>query len=111
MNRINSKKQKSREEHIEDVLVELEKNLTNFEITIQKKRYDNTRIRKEYQKLFQENKILNDKLNLIQKEKTMKNNKIKDNIKKNRKVKRKKRTNLLTKKVNPRKLLNKKLKN
>ena len=37
VNRINSKKQKSREEHIEEVLVELEKNLTNFEITIQKK--------------------------------------------------------------------------
>ena len=38
MNRIKRKKQKSREEHIEDVLVELQKNLSNFQITIQKKR-------------------------------------------------------------------------
>ena len=30
MNRINRKKQKSREEYIEDVLVELEKDLSNF---------------------------------------------------------------------------------
>ena len=30
MNRINRKKQKSREEYIEDVLVELENDLSNF---------------------------------------------------------------------------------
>ena len=30
MNRINRKKQKSREEYIEDILVELEKDLSNF---------------------------------------------------------------------------------
>ena len=30
MNRINRKKQKSREKYIEDVLVELEKDLSNF---------------------------------------------------------------------------------
>ena len=36
MNRINRKKQKSRDEHIEDVLVELEKDLPNFQITVQK---------------------------------------------------------------------------
>ena len=30
MNRINRKKQKSREEYIEDMLVELEKDLSNF---------------------------------------------------------------------------------
>ena len=43
MNRINRKKQKNREEDIEDMLEELEKDLPNFQITIQKK--DNTRIR------------------------------------------------------------------
>ena len=37
MNRINRKKQKNREEDIEDVLGELEKDLSNFQITIQKK--------------------------------------------------------------------------
>ena len=36
MNRI-GKKQKSREEHTEDALVELKKDLPNFQITIQKK--------------------------------------------------------------------------
>ena len=63
------KKQKSREEHIEDVLVELGKDLSNFQIIIQK--IDKTieeyvrllKITKqEYQKLFQENKILMDKI-------------------------------------------------
>ena len=45
MNRINKKKQKSREEHIEDVLAELENDLSNFQITIQKEnitQYKNT---------------------------------------------------------------------
>ena len=63
------KKQKSREEHIEDVLVELGKDLSNFQIIIQK--IDKTieeyvrllKITKqEYQKLFQENKISKDKI-------------------------------------------------
>ena len=36
MNRINRTKQKSREEHIEDMLVELEKDLSNIQITILK---------------------------------------------------------------------------
>ena len=79
MHRINMKKQKSKEKHIDDVLVELEKNLSNFQITIQKRKTRQQQVRllkltkQEYQKLFQENKILKDKLNLIQKLK--KNNK------------------------------------
>ena len=64
-----AKKQKSREEHIEDVLVELGKDLSNFQIIIQK--IDKTieeyvrllKITKqEYQKLFQEKKISKDKI-------------------------------------------------
>ena len=69
MNRINRKKQKSREEHTEDVLVELGKDLLNFQIIIQKK--DKTieeyvrllkLTKQEYQKLFQEYKISKDKI-------------------------------------------------
>ena len=67
MNRINRKKQKNREEDIEDVLGELEKDLSNFQITIQKKDktiQESVRLLKlANQKLFQENKILEDKLN------------------------------------------------
>ena len=67
MNRINRKKQKNREEDIEDVLGELEKDLSNFQITIQKKDktiQESVRLLKlTNQKLFQENKILEDKLN------------------------------------------------
>ena len=67
MNRINRKKQKNREEDIEDVLGELEKDLSNFQITIQKKdktMQESVRLLKlTNQKLFQENKILEDKLN------------------------------------------------
>ena len=37
MNRINRKKQKSREEHTEDVLEKLKKDLPSFQIAIQKK--------------------------------------------------------------------------
>ena len=66
MNRINRKKQKNREEDIEDVLGELEKDLSNFQITIQKKDktiQESVRLLKlTNQKLFQENKILEDKL-------------------------------------------------
>ena len=50
------------------------------------------KLTKEYHKLFQENKILKDKLNLIPKEKN-KQQQIKDNIRNSWKVKRKKRTN------------------
>ena len=64
MNRINRKEQKSREEHIEDVLEKLKTDLPSFQIAIQKKRQDNTRMlrllkltKQEYQKLFQEKKI------------------------------------------------------
>ena len=48
--------------------------------------------KQEYHKLFQENKILKDQLNLIPKEKN-KQQQIKDNIRNSWKVKRKKRTN------------------
>ena len=68
MNR-KTKKGKTREEQIEEVLLFLEKNLTNFQVTIDKR--DETiqeyiRLLKltkiEYQKLFNENKILKEKL-------------------------------------------------
>ena len=61
------------------MLVELEKDLSNFQITIQKK--DKTiqeyvrllkLTKQEYQKLFQENEILKDKLNLIRKDENYK---------------------------------------
>ena len=64
------------------MLVELEKDLSNFQITIQKK--DKTiqeyvrllkLTKQEYQKLFQENEILKDKLNLIRKDKNYKKKK------------------------------------
>ena len=45
------------------MLIELEKDLSNYQIAMQK---EDKRIQ-EYQNLFQENKILKDKLNLIQK--------------------------------------------
>ena len=67
MNRINRKKQENREEDIEDVLGELEKDLSNFQITIQKKdktiQESDRLLKLTNQKLFQENKILEDKLN------------------------------------------------
>ena len=59
------KNQKTNEQHIEDVLAELEKDLANFQLTVRKK--DKTiqeyiRLLKltnaEYQKLFEENKVL-----------------------------------------------------
>ena len=68
MNR-KTKNVKTREEQIEEVLLFLEKNLTNFQVTIDKR--DETiqeyiRLLKltkiEYQKLFNENKILKEKL-------------------------------------------------
>ena len=74
MNRIYRKKQKGREEHIEDMLIKLEKDLSNFQIAIQKKDktiQESIRLLKltkqEYQNLFQKNKVLKDKLNLTQK--------------------------------------------
>ena len=74
MNRIYRKKQKGREEHIEDMLIKLEKDLSNFQIAIQKKDktiQESIRLLKltkqEYQNIFQKNKILKDKLNLTQK--------------------------------------------
>ena len=68
MNR-KTKKVKTREEQIEEVLLFLEKNLTNFQVTIDKrdeKIQEYIRLLKltkiEYQKLFNENKILKEKL-------------------------------------------------
>ena len=56
------------------MLIELEKDLSNFQIAIQKKDktiQESIRLLKlakqEYQNLFQKNEILKDKLNLIQK--------------------------------------------
>ena len=73
------KKHKTREQHIEDVLVDLEKDLANFQLTFQKK--DKTiqehfmllkLTKQEYQKLLQENKLLKERINLIEKEKIVK---------------------------------------
>ena len=75
------KKLKTREQHIEDVLVELEKDLANFQLTVQKK--DKTiqeyiqllkLTKQEYQKLFQENKLLKERRYSIEKEKNCKEN-------------------------------------
>lgn len=71
MNKINKKNpQKTREQHIEDVLIDLEKSLPNFQLTIQKKDkaiQEYARLlnltKLEYQKPFQENKILKEKIN------------------------------------------------
>ena len=73
MNR--KKQQKTREEHIEEVLAELEKDLSNFQFTIQKKDkvlQEYVKLLKiikiEYQKLFNENEILKEKLEATEKE-------------------------------------------
>ena len=77
-------KEKTREQYIEDVLVELKKNLANFQLTAQKR--DKTI--QEYirllnltnsknQKLFEENKILKEKIEAFEKEKNIKRQKIK----------------------------------
>lgn len=71
MNKINKKNpQKTREQHIEDVLIDLEKSLPNFQLTIQKKDkaiQEYVRLlnltKLEYQKPFQENKILKENIN------------------------------------------------
>ena len=79
MNKINKKNpQKTREQHIEDVLIDLEKSLPNFQLTIQKKDkaiQEYVRLLKltklEYQKLFQENKILKEKINSPERKRTI----------------------------------------
>ena len=74
-----SKKQKTREQYIKDVLVDLEKDSANFQLTVQKK--DKTiqeyvrllkLTKQECQKLFQENKLLKERINSIEKEKKCK---------------------------------------
>ena len=71
--------QKTREQHFKDVLVDLEKDLANFQLAFQKK--DKTiqeyirllkSTKQEYQKLFQENKLLKERINSIEKEKNVK---------------------------------------
>ena len=73
------KKKKTKEQHIEDVLVELEKGISNFQVMIQKK--DKTiqgymRLLKltkvEYQKLFHKNKTLKEKIEAIEKKRNIK---------------------------------------
>ena len=75
------KTQKTREQHFKDVLVDLEKDLANFQLAFQKK--DKTiqeyirllkSTKQEYQKLFQENKLLKERINSIEKEKKCKKN-------------------------------------
>ena len=70
------KNQKTREQHIKDVLVDVEKDLANFQLTVQKIDkiiQEHVRLLKltkqEYEKLFQENKLLKERLNSIEKEK------------------------------------------
>ena len=88
MNR-KTKKVKTREEHIEEVLLDLGKDLLNFRLTIDKR--DKTiqeyvRLLKltkiEYQKLFNENKILKEKLEKTERKKNKSKNK--ENIEKKR---------------------------
>ena len=74
-------KQKIREQHIEDVLAEIEIDFANLQLTVQKK---DKRIqehvrplkltKQEYQKLFEENKLLKERINSIEKEKIVKKN-------------------------------------
>ena len=73
------KKKKTREQHIEDVLVDLEKDIANFQLTVQKKGktiQEYVRLlkltKREYQKLFQENKLLKERINSIGKENIVK---------------------------------------
>ena len=81
------KTQKTREQHIKNVLVAVEKDLANFQLTVQKIDkiiQEHVRLLKltkqEYEKLFQENKLLKERLNSIEKEKLKKKLQIKDNI-------------------------------
>ena len=80
MNRLNKKKQKTREQHKEDGLVELDKDFQNFQLAFQKKDraiQEHVRLLKltksVYQKLFVENKILKEKINTFEKERQIKN--------------------------------------
>ena len=91
MIQINNKKTpKTREQHIEDVLTDLEKNLSNFQLSLQTK--DKTikeyvRLinftKTKYQKFFNRNRQLKEKIILLEKEKSNLNNKKEQIIKKN----------------------------
>ena len=81
-------KQKNREQHFEDVLFDIEKDLANFQLTVKKKK-DKTKqeyvrllklTKQEYQKLFQESKLLKERINSIEKEKFFKILQKNDNI-------------------------------
>ena len=72
---------------MEDIIVDLEKVLANFQLTVQKK--DKTiqeyvrllkLTKQEYQKLFQGNKLLKERINSIEKEKIVKKLQKEDNI-------------------------------
>ena len=78
---ISRKNQKTREQHIEDVLVDLAKYLANCQLlvkkedkTIQKNVRRLKLTKQEYQKLFQENKLLKEKNILDWKRKICKKN-------------------------------------
>ena len=90
MNRLTKKKQKAREQHKEDRLVELDKDFQNFQFAVQKKdraTQEHVKLlnltKSDYQKLFVENEILKEKINTVGKERQIKKEKAikKDNIK------------------------------
>ena len=96
----NKKPQNTREQHIEEVLINLEKDLTNFQLSLQTK--DKTikeyvrllnLTKTEYQNFFNEDRQSKEKMILLEKEKKhykwqkRKSNKKKDNIKKNQTTK------------------------
>ena len=76
-------KQKTREQHIEGIVVEIEKDfqVSNFQVTVQKKKKNDKIVQKhikllnltkeQYQKLFEENKLLKEIINSIEKEKNV----------------------------------------
>ena len=84
---LSKKTQKTSEQHMEDVIVDLGKVLANFQLTVQKK--DKTiqeylrllkLTKQKYQKLFRENKLFKERINSIEKEKVVKKLQKKDNI-------------------------------
>ena len=106
------KPQKTREQHIEDVLVDLEKGLANFQLTVKKKKDKTIKeyvrlykfTKQEYKKLFQENKLLKKKINTNEKEKIVKKLQKKDNIRYKHRARKKNRRKKMRPKVNQKKL-------
>ena len=64
--------QKTREQHFKDVLVDLELAFQKTDKTIQEYIRLLKSTKQEYQKLFQENKLLKERINSIEKEKNVK---------------------------------------